>query len=151
MAEVSDIVTALKSRISTTLGGSFSEMGYTVDPARNSFKGNASRYGVLAGAMTEDTSENRITGSITVDQEFIIKLTDSYATGRGGDSNQTTAADSLNEHLFNIYKDLGSLQGGLTASVILIDEFAAREPEYLDGSNVVVATATIIITHRKST
>ena len=146
--EVTDIKATIKTRIATVLGSPWSELPHAIDITKNSFKGNAKGYGVIAGGILQEETFG-VLGSYSVNQTFTIKLTDSFSTKPADDSARQTVMDDLMDKSLDIYKDLINTRAGSPASVIHVTDLDVGEVEELVGSNVMSLTMTFIVKYRK--
>jgi len=149
MAEISTIVTGIKTRIASVLGSTYSELSHTNEVDKNSFKGATKRYGVEAGDIVQ-VEEKGVLGKFTVEQAFKIKLTDDYTSSQISDSSKLTTANGLIEKQLSIFADLTSSRCGASSLVIQTTSLSVDEPEYLDDTNVILVTATVAVTYRKT-
>ncbi len=148
MAEINTLKTGIKSRIVATLGSAYSELSYNLDIAKNNFKGNTNRYGVLAGPLTENESRGVI-GKYTVDQLFVITFTDSWGNKPTNDDAEVSTLDAMMENTLTLYKDLVNTQAGSPSLVTLVSDFSVEAPEIIDG-NIATIVMSITITYRKT-
>lgn len=148
MSEIDTIKSGLKTRIAAVLGSYYSELDYTNEVERNNFKGNAKRYGVLAGGLLENEARG-CTGKYTVDQSYIVKLTDNFIPSVLDDDNRIASIDNLLNKSLALYKDFLNSQAGASSLVTLVSDLVIDEPELLDN-NIVLITMNITITYRKA-
>ena len=148
MNEVTTIKQGIKTRLSTVLGSSYTEMSHTVNVEDNNVKGNSQRYGVIAGPLSQSEDSGTI-GFFTVDQTFTIKLINTYSTKPTSDSAQTDAQDELMDLALEIFKDLKNERAGSPALVMQTMNLEVDDPEVIEGSKVAVITFNVTIKYRK--
>jgi len=144
---VSQIVSAAKSQISTTLGATYSELDFEVDLDRNNFRTNDKRYGFLP--READTTETTINRFYTLDHRFEIILTQ-RADIRQDDSDLRTVREDLYDQMDEIFQVMHLQKLGLTNVIMLIDGPTVEEPEYLEDNRLVVLRGSVIIKYRQS-
>ena len=148
MSEVSTIKAAIKTRVAAVLGGSYSELPHVLDVDKNNFKSNSKGYGVLSGAISQDETFG-VLKSYSVNQSFIIKITDSFNTKPTDDSDRQTTFDDLMDKALNIHKDLINTRAGAPNTVIHVTDLELEEPEILEGSNTASLAINVTIKYRK--
>ena len=147
MAEVSNIVNAIKTRTQAVLGITYSEMAYAIEHEKNTYKGNVKRFSVLANNFNQDDVAG-VLGNVTYNQNFKIKLSDSYASIPGGDSNKAVSGNNLIEKTQAIFKDLVNTKCGVPNIVITVSELSVDDLEYIEASNVILAEMIFNIKYR---
>lgn len=147
MAEVDTIKTGMKTRIAAVLGSTYNELDHSIDVEKNTFKGNSLRFGVLSGPVIQ----NELAGvlkSFTVDQTYVVKLTDTFSTASTNDTDRTDTLDDLTENMLLIYKDFINTRAGAPSIVIQVLDLSIEDPEIIDKGNVAVITMTLTIKYR---
>lgn len=129
------LVSSVKTRVAAVLGGTYSELAYTNDIKKNSFKGTFKRYGVISLSSREVEGILRYT---TIEQTFEVTLVDSFINQSMTDAQELAKGPILHDLLLDIYKDLVSTRVGSNASVIQVMGFSANEPETIEGPAVIV-------------
>lgn len=142
---ISSLVTSIKTRVSTVLGGTYSELGYALDITKNSLKGNEKRYAVLPKSASEVSS---IIGFITLDQEFEVIITDNYINTSMSDSKAQDKAITLQDLALNIYNDLIQTKCGSPNTCITVSNFSLSDSQFLEKDSVVVQSMTFKIKYR---
>ena len=144
---VEQINDAVKTQVSTTLGGTFSELPYTFDVSKNNIRDFVKGFGVRpVNAIRAST----VTKVYTADQEFEIILTDKFAN-RSNDANQKAVVFDLFDKMDDILVQLFLSKGGLAAIIYNIDPFTIDEPEFLDEQNsIVVQRMRITVKYRNA-
>ena len=148
MSEVTTIKAAVKARVASVLGSSYSELPHAIDVEKNNFRSNSLGYGVLSGAISQDEAFG-VLKSYSVNQAFTIKITDTFKTKPTDDSDRQTTIDNLMDKVLNIYKDLINTRAGAPSLVIQVADLELDDPEVFEDSNVAVVTMNITIKYRK--
>jgi hypothetical protein len=143
MGTVSSLVTSIKTRAASVLGGTYSEIAYVNDIKKNSFKGNEKRYGVIAKDGDQIDGVNR---HITIEQTFEVVLTDNFMNTSMSDSAQQVTNATLQDLCVDIYKDLASTKCGANPNVLIVTDLSLNEPETLDS--IVVQRCSFNIKYR---
>lgn len=146
MSEISDITTNLKALLATQLGATYSELSHATIVEKNVFKGSSKKYAVLPKSLAQ---VDGVTCAVTVDQNFDLKLTDSYGGKSLNDTDKQTKTIALQELMFSLYKEIVNTKAGTPAIVIHTKDLTIGDPEYLEDDHVVVITATVTIKYRK--
>jgi hypothetical protein len=139
------ITAAIKVRVQAVLGASYSELGYATDVSKNTFKGNDKRFAVLSKGGSEQSG---IIGYITYEQDFEVILTDGFINRPLSDSQAQDKAITLQDLVFDIYKDLVKTKCG-SNTCITVRELSLSDPQYLEKDNVVAQTATFKVKFRQ--
>ncbi len=142
---VEQINDALTSRVSTTLGVTYSELNFLTEVDKNNFKSNAKRYGVrpLSGESVAG-----ITRVYTLDQEFEILLTHDWVPNPSNDQDKRDKAFLLLDKMDAIMKDIFLSKATLPNIILNIDNISLDEPDY-EIDNVVVIRAQFNIKYRQ--
>jgi hypothetical protein len=141
------IVAAMKSRISTILGSSWSELVYAVDIGKNNKATNDYRYGVLAlGATPTDT----VVRSFTQSQIFEIILTRQVKRNDAGDSDLQTKVNDLHEQMNSICLDMLKSKCGAPSYVLQVSPVAISTPEYIEDEDLIIFRGDIQVQYRIS-
>ena len=149
MSEITTLVSGINTRVAAVLGSSYSELGYIADVSDNSFKGASKRYGVIAGDLDQVETSAGVLGSYTIIQEFVIKVTDRWATSQAGDGSKRETMISLLEKCLLIYKDLINSKAGSPGTVLNVLDGMSTASTYHEEDNVCEATMNIQILYRK--
>ncbi len=147
--DVANIKSGIITRISTVLGSGYSVLGYATDINKNSFKASNNRYAVLANGISQ-TEDKGLLGSFTVEQNFEVILTNSYAQDRAGDSSKVESGVTLMDQSLLLYKDIVEAKAGTPSIVLLVNNMSMDQAEYLEEDNVVIIRMTFGVTYRKS-
>ena len=143
--EVTTLVDGINTRVQAVLGSSYSELGYIIDVTDNPFKGSANKFGVLAGDLNEVETGAGVLGTYTVTQDFIVKVTNKWATSQAGDSSKRSVMISLLEKSLLIYKDLVKTKAGSPSIVLNVLDGMTTENTFHDDDNVCEATINLQI------
>lgn len=144
MSATSTFVSSIKTRVASVLGVSYSELGYALDISKNSFKGNERRYAVLAKAASEVPGT---IGSVTMEQDFEIILTDGYINTAMSDSQAQAKAIALQDLALSIYKDLVQTKCG-SNTCMSVRDCSLADPQFIEKDNVVAQSMTIKVKYR---
>jgi len=137
---IANIISNTKTRISAVLGNTYTELAYSNNVSKNSFKGNFKRYGLLAGEVNEISGTNRYS---TMEQSFEIILTDSYINTAMSDAMEVSKGPVLQELAYSVYRDLIKTRCG-NSSVVIVKEFQCSKPETLDEAVIIRATFKVV-------
>lgn len=129
------LVQSVKTRISTVLGGNYSELAYSNDLSKNSFKGNFNRYGLLSKEQDETDSVTQYT---TINQRFELILVDSFINTSMNDIQELSKGPVLQDLAYDIYRDLITTKAGSPATVITVSNFSTSAPETIQDKAVVI-------------
>lgn len=141
------IIASTKVRIAAVLGASYSELAYSNDITKNSFKGNFKRYGLLSKEAVEISS---VTRYVTLEQTFELILTDSYINQAMSDAQEIAKGPVLQDLAFDIYRDLINTKAGSASIVVSVNDSEYLAPETLVEDNVVVVRARFKIKFRNA-
>lgn len=141
------IITSTKVRIASVLGATYSELAYTNDVSKNSFKGNFKRYGLISRDMVEISS---VTRYVTMEHTFELILTDSYINQSMTDAQELAKGPILQDLAFDIYRDLMNMKAGSPSIVISVSDLSSIAPETLSEDGVVVVRAQFKIKYRNT-
>lgn len=144
MAAVSTFISSIKARAAFVLGANYSELGYALDVSKNSFKGNERRYAILAKAASEVPGN---IGSVTIEQDFEIILTDGYINTPMSDSQAQAKAIALQDLALSIYKDLVKTKCG-SNTCLSVRDCSLSEPQFIEKDNVVAQSMTVKVKYR---
>lgn len=144
---VSTLTSSIKTSVASTLGASYTELGYANDLAKNTFKGNDKRYAVIPKGLSE---ESGVTGYVTLEQDYTVILTDGFINKPLSDSVQQANVIALQDLAIAIYKKLVQTKCGSPNTCLTVRELSLSEPQFLDKENVVVITATLKVKFRNS-
>lgn len=147
---VSTLTTGIETRVAAVLGGGYSELGFVEDVTRNSFKGASQRYGVLAGDISQVETSAGVLGSYTVIQDFVVKVTDRWASNQAGDSDKRAVMEALMEKCLLIYKDLINNKAGSPSVVLNVLDGMSAEGTYHEDDGVAETAMNIQILYRKT-
>jgi len=148
--EIATLVTGLETRVLAVLGSGYTELGFVVDVSDNSFKGSETRYGVLAGDISQVESSGGVLGSYTVVQDFTIKITNRWATSQAGDSSKRDTMVVLLDKTLLIYKDIINNKAGSPTLVLNVLDGMTTDSTFHDDDYVAEATMNIQLLYRKT-
>jgi hypothetical protein len=134
---LSTITSNIKARVQVTLGSGYSELGYAYDLSKNSFKGSYAKFSLTPQDGLEVSGA---TSFITIGQTFELTLVDAFINKPLSDSSQQEKVLELQELALTIYKDLIKTKAGTPASVILVSNFQASTPQFLESAVIQKAT-----------
>jgi hypothetical protein len=141
----SDIITAIKANVESITG--FIELPQVTNIENNSKRMTHNRYGVLPAEANQVSGSTRY---ITVDQTFLITLTNDYVRLRTDDSSKRDAISALyNSHL-EIYKTIVCNKLGIPDIILNIKEMSFSSHEDYANEDTVAVTMSIVITYRLS-
>lgn len=144
---VSQIITAAKAQIATTLGATYSELAFEIDLEKNNFRSNDKRYGFIPlEAANNETSINRY---YTLDHRFNLILTQ-QADIRQSDADLRAVREDLYDKMDELFQAFILTKLGLSSIIMLIDSPEIEAPEYLEDNRLVVLRGTITIKYRQS-
>jgi hypothetical protein len=130
---ISSILTSITSQVSTSLGGTWSELEYIYNLEANNTKNIEKRYGVgtLNGASVGGTTK-----AITVDFDFFIVLTKNFVN-RSSDENQRTLLSEIYDEFETINQNI--FQKKLNnANILLVSDLSYDEPEIINDNGISV-------------
>jgi len=145
MNKVQQIIEAIESEVSTTLGASYSKLNYIYDIEKNSFKGNPNKFGVLP---LESSTVSGVVRASTIDQTFQIVLTDEYRNTAMNDLSLQEAVKNLYDKLNDIEKQLYKSKLGLPSVVLLMNLEAVEAPEVIEEHKVVSLRGNFLVKYR---
>ena len=144
MTDINDLITSIKTRVSTVLGVSYSEAGYGIDISKNS-KGNTNNvYTVLPQSLVSSTT---VTRSVTIDQEFMVKVSKEFINQKMSDSQQRTAEITLMQLGVDIYVDLVDTKCGLAGTCLNVTSLDIDDPLVI-SNNVASIEMSFIVKYR---
>jgi len=146
---ISNLISGIETRVSAVLGSEFTELAFVEDVARNSFRGTSSRYGVIAGDISQTETSAGVLGSFTVIQTFTVKITDRWASSQAGDSSKRETMESLMEKALLVYKDLVNNKAGSPGTVLNVLDGMSVEGLFHDEDNVCEAAMNFQLLYRK--
>lgn len=140
---VSTLIAGIKSNCGIFLGPTFSEVNFGIDIEHNRSKQASKGYAVLPESATQEDS----IGALVMDQNFRVRLTDTFNPGKTGDSNVQTTTNSLYDKVYALYEYLVNNKCGVPASVLNTYGLEVSSPLYLEDG-VVILELTFTIKHR---
>jgi hypothetical protein len=144
MANVSDIITAIKTVASTFLGSTYSELPYGYKVEQNSKAVAKKGYTVKPRASTEDGYINR---TVSVNQNFEFVLNDIYLPSSSNDTAKKSAIIALYDKMISLYVQMVSTK--LNSSVVMqVSNMFIGEPEIIEESDYVTIRMTFTVKHR---
>jgi len=144
MGKVQDIVSAIKTRVQTVATG-YTELSYAKDLAKNTFKDNHKRFGVLPKGAVETQG---IVRHATFDQDFELVLTQGFINKPMSDSEEQSKAIELQDLIQSIYLDLVQTKVGLPSTCIIVADLNIDAPETNDQHKLLVQKASFKIKYR---
>ena len=147
MSTIDTLITNIKSEVANALGSSYSEMPYTYEIGKNSFKSAAKKYAVLPGTAVGTEGVNQF---YTVNQEFIIHLADRFTSNKTGDSSKQAKVIALQDLAHAVYQEIYNSKAGSTSIVMRVNhDIIIEEPTILSDDNVAVVTLRFTLRYRK--
>lgn len=144
MANVSDIISAIKTLSGTYLGNTYSELPYGYNIAQNSKAVAKKGYSIRPMGSSEDTFINR---TVTVNHNFEMILNDVYLASSSSDSAKRTAIIDLYDKMLGLYVQMVSTR--LNSSVVMqVHNMSISSPEVLEESDYVTIRMTFAVKHR---
>lgn len=142
---VEQINDGIKTRVTTVLGATYSELDYVIDITMNSFRQNSLRYGVrpLSGGSVDG-----ILRHYNALQTFEIILTDDYVN-QDDDTVQRSKQFLLFDKHDDILKDILLKKAGVPSIVLSIESFNFPDPEFIDEENVAVQRMQLGVRYRQ--
>lgn len=143
---VAAILAGIKAAAVAELGATYRELPFTLDVAKNRFAAGTRGYAAWADRI--DQAEG-VTQSVTVDQEFVLTLTETFGPAQLGDANQRTAGESLYARLHAVFNRIVRTKAGVPGTVLIVQRLTVLPLEFLD-SNVAVCRASFSIKYRNA-
>lgn len=134
----------LKTVVTNSVGAGWSELDHVYDLEKNSFRTNFQRYGVIPDSAVQSLS---ISKYYTMEQNFIVILTDRYMDRSRNDTDKKATVFTLFNKMDEIFKE-AYLTRINNANVVNIKELAMDTPEFLEEEKMVVLRATFTIIYR---
>lgn len=146
-SHVSNIISGLKTVISTTLGSTYAELpfGYNIDD--NSKIVARKGYSCKPSGTSEVDGINKV---YTVDQGFEIILNDVFLSSSTNDSAKRSAIISLYDKIFDIYVEIVKQKAGNPANVMIVNNMSIEEPEIFEEADFATIRMRLNIKHRFS-
>lgn len=146
-AIVTTILTNMLSTISTTLGAGYQELRHVYDVTKNDIRTAKLAYGVRPlSALSSDPGMLR---AYTVDQSFEIILSDTITRG-ASDAERTTAIGTMFDKADEIFKVLVNTKAGAASYVLVVNNPAMSEPEFLEDNQIVLLRMQLNIRYRST-
>lgn len=142
---VSQIRSAIETRLSTVLGVTYSELDYKLDVLKNNFRSKKKGYGCIQGDIFNVTGPLK---HVTVDQTFTVILTDDFVNVSKNDANAITVAETLADKMNDIYVDLQQTKIGLATIILNIVLDSVDEPEYDFEDNIAIVRGNFTVKYR---
>ena len=142
---ITSLISGIESEAETFLGASYSKISYGIDLLKNRSRGAKKAYAVLPSGATQEES----IGALVVNQEFSLKLTNSYNPGKVNDHNQQSLTNSLYDLVYDLYEQLVTNKCGQPSLVMNTFGLDVGKPEYLD-EEVIIIEFSFTVKHRLS-
>ena len=143
---INDIVTGITTRTISVLGADYKKANYGIDFLKNTNKGNSKIYAVLPQNLNNSTT---VTRSVTYDQEFLVRLGNSYINKSMSDALQQQVAIDLLELGKDLYKDLVDTKCGVPAICLNVSNLSIEDPINITESKMVAIEMTFIVKYRE--
>lgn len=140
MGTVATLKSNIESRCASVLTG-FTKLPYTIDPSKNTFKGNAAGFAVNPLSIDQVSNNVRMVAS---NHTMELVLTDSFINTAMSDANQAATVVSLQEKTYSLYVDLISTRIGSDPNALNITNLSVNSPEFLDNSVILKSTFQVL-------
>lgn len=147
MTTINDIKAGIEGRLAV-VAASYSRLAYQMDVSKNKFKGNSKGFSVQPISSAEADS---VLGAFTNDHAFSITLTNSYNEGaksQVGDTLKSSRVTEINDDILTIYKDLAVNKSLIDSSILVINDLAIEEAEFIEESNIIIIRCTVNIKYK---
>lgn len=143
--KVAQIIDGMEGEIVTKLGVSYSKLNYVYDISKNTFKGNANRYGVVP---LDATNNPTIIKASTLDHIFQVVLTDEYRNSPTGDLNLQETIEGLYDKMNDLEEQFYQSKIGVPSIVIYMELSSIEEPEILEDHKIAALRGNFLVKYR---
>lgn len=150
---VASIITEMKSIVATTAAtitvedGSWSELPFVHDIAKNNKRSGRYAYGVRP--LDASPAENALLRTVSLDHKFEVILSDSIVS-RQSDEEVETSLGILYDCADEIFKELVNSKVNLPNLVLSVSEPSVLQPEVIEASKIVAIRLQLKVKYRSA-